>query len=44
MKVFGSRENQIKIQTELRDASSELVSSRLVREVTFNPVKPAAGK
>lgn len=41
MKVFGSRENQTKMQTELRDASSELVSSHLVREVTYNPVKPA---
>ena len=24
--------------------SSEVVSSRLVREMTYNPVKPAAGK
>jgi hypothetical protein len=41
VKVFGSRENQLKVQTELRDACSEVVSSHLVREVTYNPVKPA---
>jgi|SRR5881396_1718137 len=44
LKVFGSRENQTKAQSELRDASSEVVSSRLIREVTYNAVKPAAGK
>jgi hypothetical protein len=44
LKVFGSRENQTKVQTELRDASSDVVSSRLIREVTYNAVKPAAGK
>jgi hypothetical protein len=44
LKVFGSRENQTKVQTEMRDASSEVVSSRLIREVTYNAVKPAAGK
>ena len=41
LKVFGSAENATKVQTELRNASSELVSSHLVREMTYNPVRPA---
>lgn len=40
-KVFGSPENAAKVQTELRNASSELVSSHLVREFSYIPVKPA---
>ena len=44
LRIFGSRENQTKLQTDLRDASSEVVSSRLVREMSYNPVKPVAGK
>ena len=44
LKVFGSSENQTKMQTELRDDSSEVVSSHLVRELTYNPVRPSAGK
>lgn len=42
IKVFGSLENQTKLQTELRNASSDFVSSELVRELSFNPIKPAA--
>ena len=42
IKVFGSLENQTKMQTELRNASSDFVSSELVREFVFNPIKPAA--
>ncbi len=41
-KVFGSAENQRKVFTELRDPSSEVVSSRIIRELIYNPVKPAS--
>ena len=41
-KVFGSAENRTKVWAELRDASREIVSSRLVRELIFNPIKPAS--
>ncbi len=41
MKVFGSAENATKVQTELRDGSTDFVSSQLVREFTYNPARPA---
>jgi hypothetical protein len=42
LKVFGSAEHQRKVWAELRDPSSEVVATRVVREFSYNPVKPAA--
>ena len=42
IKVFGSLDNQTKMQTELRNASSTFVASHLVRELTINPIKSTA--
>ncbi len=38
-KVFGSVENRNKVWAELRDPSSELVATRIFRELIYNPVK-----
>ncbi len=43
MKVFGSVENRNKVWAELRDASNEVVSSHLIREVTYNMAKASPG-
>lgn len=42
-KVFGSGENQRKVWAELRDPSSEVVASRIFRELVVTPAKPASG-
>jgi hypothetical protein len=39
IKVFGSVENGNKVRAELRDPSREVVASRLMNEMTLNPVK-----
>jgi hypothetical protein len=41
VKVFGSTENANKIRSELRDGSTDFVATHLVREFTYNPVRPA---
>lgn len=38
MKVFGSDENRLKVWAELRDASREVVSSHVMREMTLRPM------
>lgn len=38
-KIFGSAENRTKVFAELRDASREMVASRIVREMLFTPLK-----
>jgi hypothetical protein len=38
MKVFGSIENRNKIWTELRDASRDVIASRIVREMQIKPM------
>ncbi|MCA1620447.1 MAG: hypothetical protein LC795_14285 [Acidobacteria bacterium] len=44
LKVFGSVENRAKVWAELRDASREVVSSQVVREVTLRSMAtPASG-
>ena len=44
MKVFGSDENRLKLWAELRDASREVVSSQVMRELTLRPPDaPRAG-
>lgn len=39
LKILGSRENQLKVQAELRDASREVVATHLVRELIITPAK-----
>lgn len=44
MKVFGSDENRLKVWAELRDASRDVVSSQVMRELTLRPPDaPRAG-
>jgi hypothetical protein len=38
LKVFGSDENRTKIWAELRDASRDVVASRIVREMQIKPM------
>ena len=38
LKVFGTVENRTKIWAELRDASRDLVASRIVREMLIKPM------
>lgn len=38
MKVFGSAENRTKIWAELRDASRDVIASRIVREMQIKPM------
>jgi hypothetical protein len=38
LKVFGSAENRTKIWAELRDASRDVISSQIVREMQIKPM------
>jgi hypothetical protein len=38
LKVFGSAENRTKIWAELRDASRDVIASRIVREMQIKPM------
>jgi hypothetical protein len=38
LKIFGSAENRTKVWAELRDASRDVISSRIVREMQIKPM------
>jgi hypothetical protein len=39
LKIFGSAENRTKVWAELRDASRDVISSQIVREILIKPMK-----